>query len=158
MEEWEGLEEKYEELGQDIEKLKKQKLQEKWTPKQKEKYYFINGAGGVDCDLWDNEDADNYRRDYLKIFKTRIEAEEYLDYIKARKEASYEFSKEEWKDDDIEKYHINYDYPTKKFNIFNNYYCKEIGKIYFKTKEDAQKLINNYSKQIKKFEYGIEEE
>ena len=103
-----------------------------------------------------NDFADKTIIKYNKIFKTGEEAKEYADYLKAKKEYSYEFSKEEWENTNICKYYIYYDFDDKAFYIGSAKYCGRIG-TYFKTAEKAQEFIDKYKRQILKFEFGIEE-
>lgn len=104
-----------------------------------------------------NEEFDKKVIKYNKIFKTYEEAQEYADYLKARKEYSYEFSKEEWVDLDIYKYHIYCDFEIKALYIGSVNYFGVMGTIYFKTEEKAKEFLDRYEKQILKFEFGIEE-
>ena len=140
------------------EKYKKEKS-EKWIPKENETYYYVlMDCLKVDADKWDNDKIDNTIIKYNKIFKTEEEAQEYADYLEARKEYSYEFSKGEWEDYKIEKYLMYYNYQSKKFRILCCSNCRDINSIYFKSREKAQEFINDYKKYILKFEFGIEEE
>lgn len=140
------------------EKYKKEKS-EKWIPKENETYYYVlMDCLKVDADKWDNDKIDNTIIKYNKIFKTEEEAQEYADYLEARKEYSYEFSKEEWENTNIYKHYIYYDFDDKFFYIDSSEYCGRIGTTYFKTYEKAQEFLDRYEKQILKFEFGIEEE
>ena len=111
----------------------------------------------VDCDIWDNDRIDNSIIKYNRIFKTKEEAQEYADYLKARKEYSYEFSKEEWKSEEIEKYIIYYSYLSKEICITSYIHSQDMNSICFKTEEKAKEFVENYKKQILKFEFDIEE-
>lgn len=41
-------------------------------------YFYISSAGEVFDSVWDNDDIDHYRRDFLGIYRTREEAEAVL--------------------------------------------------------------------------------
>ena len=151
------------EFNEKIDKLKKEykkEKSEKWIPNIGEKYYYLLPNLAI-C-FTENEssinDFDENTIKYNKVFKTYEEAQEYADYLKTRKEYSYEFSKEEWEDYKIEKYLMYYNYQSKKFRILCCSNCRDVNAIYFKTRKKAQAFIDKYKKQILKFEFGIEEE
>ena len=150
------------EFNNKIDQLKEDYKKEKsgkWIPKEDETYYYVlMDCLKVDADKWDNDKIDNTIIKYNKIFKTEEEAQEYADYLKAKKDYSYEFTKEEWEDIGINKYYIYYDYSEEKLEVFHCNYCGRLNQIYFKTKEKAQEFIDKYKKQILKFEFNIKEE
>lgn len=148
------------EFNEKIEELKREykEKNEKWIPEVGDTYYFIDEELNVDWQSFDNDDTDEAIFKYNKIFKTKEEAQEYADYLKARKEYSYEFSKEEWEDDSIYMYYIYCDFDDKSLYVGSINFFGRVGGIYFKTKEKAQAFIDKYKKQILKFEFGIEEE
>ena len=155
------IEELRKEFNEKIDELKREykEKNEKWIPEEGEEYYFIDEELNVGWNWFDNDDTDEVIFKYNKVFKTEEEAEEYADYLKAKKEYSYEFSEEEWKNTNIiYKHYIYYDFNDKAFYIGSAEYCGRIGTIYFKTYEKAQAFIDKYKKQILKFEFGIEEE
>lgn len=149
------------EFNEKINKLEEECKKEKsgkWIPKFGKNYYYVDSALGCHYSKFVSTVFDNDILKYGKIFKTEEEAQEYADYLKARKEYSYEFSKEEWENKEIDKYCIYYDFKSKNFYVdYINYYGR-IGTIYFKTYEKAQEFLDRYEKQILKFEFGIEEE
>lgn len=155
----EKIEELRKEFNEKIEKLKEEYKKEKsrkWIPKHGEKYFYLIPNLKVFYSTNDaNEEFDKKVIKYNKIFKTYEEAQEYVDYLKARKEYSYEFSKEEWENGNIEKYFIYYDYNELKISCFCR--SRHLNQINFKSWEKAQKFIDKYKKQILKFEFGIEE-
>lgn len=154
------IEELRKEFNEKIDELKREykEKNEKWIPEEGEEYYFIDEELNVGWNWFDNDDTDEAIFKNNKIFKTEEEAQEYADYLKARKEYSYEFSKEEWEDEGIDKYSIYYDYELNDIDTEIWDTCRNIGQIFFKTEAQAQAFIDKYKKQILKFEFGIEEE
>ena len=154
------IEELRKEFNEKIDELKREykEKNEKWIPEEGEEYYFIDEELNVGWNWFDNDDTDEVIFKYNKVFKTEEEAQEYADYLKARKEYSYEFSKEEWENDGIDKYSIYYDYDYNNVMIGLCNTFRNLNQIYFKTEEKAQEFIDKYKKQILKFEFGIEEE
>lgn len=143
----------------EIDKLKQELNKDKeWKPKYDEEYYFYNkDYESVDYTLWSNEEIDNIRLKNKVIFKTEAEAQRYADYQKAKEEYSYDFSKEEWEDDDIPKSYIYYDYEDKRIATSICRYSKDIGNLYFKTIQQAQDFIDKYKDEILEFEFGVKE-
>lgn len=155
------IEELRKEFNEKIDELKKEYEKEKngkWIPRLGEDFYYLDSELNTFCTFFEDTDGDRKLLKYSKIFKTQKEAQEYADYLKARCEYSYEFSKEEWKDIEKDKCSIYYDYSEEKLKVFHCNYCGRLNQIYFKTKEKAQEFIDKYKKQMLKFEFGIEEE
>ena len=162
-----NIDEKIKDLREEFENKIKELQEEyeleksgKWIPDYGEKYYYLSSYFEVLEDTNFENIFSKGRIKYNKIFETRAEAQEYADYLKARKEYSYEFSKEKWENTNtnaIYKHYIYYDFNDKTFYIGSAEYCGRIGTTYFKTHEKAQEFLDKYKKQILKFEFGIEE-
>lgn len=147
-------EEEKSELEAELEELEKQEEQE-WKPKINEDYYFIDtDTIEIINNLWRNDRWDNGRLQHKIVFKTRKEAEEYLEYLKAKEKAINEFSKEEWENDNIEKYYIRYTYLREKFEITYYSSIRGINTMYFRTRESAQEFIDKYEKYLRR-ELGV---
>ena len=67
------------------------------------------------------------------------------------KEKSYEFSKEEWEDIGINKHFIFYNYINKELYIEEDTIGRDLDKVYFKTEEDAQYIIDNFKDELMEF-------
>lgn len=144
----------------EIDKLKQElnKDEEDWIPKRGDDYWYYDKDLERICEVpWCDDKHDNIRLKNKVIFKTEAEAQRYADYIKAKEEYSYEFSNEEWEDEDIPKDYIYYDYEDKKIEISICRYSKNIGNLYFKTADQAQEFIDKYKSEILEFEFGIKE-
>lgn len=155
------IEELRKEFNEKIDKLKEEYKGEKsskWIPEYGEEYHYLDGSLEVVCGTFFGKPYQNKVIKYNRIFKTAEQAHDYADYLKARKEYSYEFSKEEWEDEGIDKYSIYYDYDYNNVMIGLCNTFRNLNQIYFKTEEKAQEFIDKYKKQILKFEFGIEEE
>lgn len=142
------------ELEAELKELEKQENQD-WKPQMDEDYYYVDlDSMEVYCKTWKNNSIANTRLQHKVIFKTREEAEEYLEYLKAKEKVMNEFSNEEWEDKDIRKYCIHYDYEDEKFDISYNFNIRRINVLFFRTEELAQEFINKYEKFMKR-ELGI---
>lgn len=128
---------------------------QEWKPQDDEEYWYVNldMMITVQC-AWYNREIDNIRLQHKVIFKTKDEAEEYLEYLQAKEKAMNEFSKEEWEDGNILKYYIYYNYVENRFGSDFVYQWMSINEMYFRTIESAEEFINKYEKFMKR-ELGI---
>ena len=155
------IEELRKEFNEKVDELKREygiEKSEKWVPKENQFYFYVTSSMAIDDYNYRNDKIDESILKYNKIFKTEEEAQEYADYLKARKEYSYEFSKEEWEDEGIDKHSIDYSYEENDIEIETWTTYRNLNQIYFKTEAQAQAFIDKYKKQILKFEFEIEEE
>ena len=136
-----------------FEVIDKESKKEKWKPEYKNKYWIRDDGGEIGFDVWDNHEIDIWRYNNLPIFPTKEECERYWHFMDTVKEKSYEFSKEEWEDDDLRKYYICYDYKRKIFHPSFAWDSRVFGRIHFKTEEDAQYIIDNFKDEL--MEYWI---
>lgn len=141
----EELEQKVKELIEEIEQLKSQEkvVCSRFVPKEGEKYWMVNLWGYVVCFAYqEKDDANKYLLANSPVFRTQAEAKRYLEFKKELAKRRWLVTKEEWEDDNILKYYIE----MRKDEIgveFSNVYRK-VGTIYFKTREDAQYMIDNF--------------
>ena len=132
--------------------LKESKKEGKWKPKNGEKFWFRNVRG--ESESYTHEDffnSDKWLINNLPIFKTKEACEKYWHFMDTVKEKSYSFSKEEWEDDDLEKYYICYDYKRKIFHPSFAWDSQVFGRIHFKTEADAQYIIDNFKDELMEY-------
>lgn len=123
----------------------------KWKPALREEYWFRNVYGVIEwCKNGDQDNID-WQYNNIPIFPTKEECEKYWNFRDAVKEKSYEFSKEEWNNSDIPKYSIFYRCYVDEWDICLEWTCRTVGEIYFKTKEDAEYIIDNYKEELLKY-------
>lgn len=154
MDKIEELENKALALVQEIAELKKSLNAGEtieWRPNIDDVFYYPNARFEVETDTWDCSFFCSDLFMYNRIFKTEEECQKYCDYRKALIENSYKFSEVEWNDINVTKYSIDYNYEYCKFSVAYNQFITGIGKIYFKTKDDAQFMIDNYSDEMLKW-------
>lgn len=128
---------------EEIDKLLEELDNKRWKPKYSERYFTICADGQVELDRNTGTVYDEVAFSIGNYFKTEEEAEfevERLKVLEELKEFSYEFSDEDWKDNDIVKFSMYYDYDYSKISIRNNTAWK-YDSIYYKTEEDVQKAI-----------------
>lgn len=133
--------------------LKESKKEGKWKPAYDEVYFYRSDNGITTKRYCCDNQFDEWRFKNLLIFKTEEECDRYWHFMDTVKEKSYEFSKEEWDNVTLEKYHIvcDYGYSVKKIIIQMNYQYKVLGTIYFKTEEDAQYIIDNFKDELMEY-------
>ena len=129
--------------------LKESKKESKWKPTVGEKYWFKNDIGKISHSTYMCS-VDECRANSVPLFKTQEQCERYWHFMDTVKEKSYEFSKEEWEDDEIGKLVIYYDYTRKEFGV-TCVFCKYLGEIYFKDKESAQYIIDNFKEELMEY-------
>lgn len=147
----EELENKMLEIAQEIAELKKGQNAGEWKPQLGEDYWFINDAGEKIRAKWTDHNIDHWRIKNIQLFATIEECRKYVDYRKALNGQSYKFSEAEWNDGLSDKYYIEYNHIEGKFRVDSNQFRNDVGKIYFKTREDAHFMIDNYSEEMLKW-------
>lgn len=135
-----------------------------WTPKEKEKYFYIEDCMGVSDDRNVQAPIDYCRFNIGNFFKTKIEAEHILEKLKVIHELqkfAYENNEGEidWKNFNQCKYYLVYD--TKDEDLYVDYtaYCKrEPFNIYFTSSKIAKKAIEAVGEdRIKKYYFNVED-
>lgn len=147
--------ERIEKLEKELNELKEAEIEDDEFPRVGEQYWFVDSMGDAFCDAWYNNMVDNYRKDFLRIFKTKKECERYLEIQKAFKEESKKFESN-WKDSNQTKYCLYYDYDENSLKI-SGWSTRRQAILYFESREVLEELISRFGKEdIKKYYFGIE--
>lgn len=128
--------------------LKESKKEGKWKPTYGDEYWLRDDWGNFRTCEYCAGDCMDWRLNNVPLFPTKEECERYWHFMDTVKEKSYEFSKEEWEDVDIDKYFIYYRYKYNDFDIDEDCATRDLGKFYFKTREDAQYIIDNFKDEL----------
>ena len=105
---------------------KRQDHPHRWKPGQNDGYWTIRSGIGAYNLHWYNDDQDKVLFSQRNVFKTKSEAEEYLRYlnIKARimdiAESLGQPAKDDWKNRNITKYGIGYNWEEDEFILVSN--------------------------------------
>lgn len=135
--------------------LKEYKPQGRFIPKLGERYYFMTNKGEIDFYDNDNYDIDDYIINHNIVFKTIEDGKDYRWFLEQLDKYKTDFSKEEWKDKDIEKYYIFYDYSKRKVKIEYHLFWRLQGTVHF-TKENIEKFIDTVGEdRIKKYMFNV---
>ena len=150
-------EERIAKLEKELKELKETKIEDDEFPRLGDQYWFVSMDGYVVYACWGDNSFDNYRKDFLRIFKTKKECERYLEIQKAFKEESKKFEPN-WKDDNQNKYCLYYDYEKNSVKIGWNTCCRQ-PVLYFESKKVLEELIERFGEDdVKKYYCGIEEQ
>lgn len=149
--ETEKLQETIDELKERVERLEKEntKLKGKtsWEPRQGEDYYIIYGGEIRQC-VNIAQTASDLAVAIGNCFKTRDEAKEFLEWLKARKTLLDDTNgfKPDWEDDEQLKFCVccysNYILGVDKWGTAN-----QGQNIWFETEEDARESIREHAKE-----------
>lgn len=136
MQNLEELKKKYEELGEEIEKLEKQKSNKRWRATNDIRYFILDSWGRIISVTDVLGPSDEFRYKTRNYFKTHEEAQRYLDNINTYYELmdlAEELNNGEkvnWNDMIQSKYYIYYNFNTDKLQQTSMSYIKNVGQIY----------------------------
>lgn len=149
-------EERIAKIEKELDELKEVEIVDDEFPRLGEQYWFVDSVGNVFGDCWYDSMADNYRKDFLRIFKTKEECFRYLEIQEAFKEESKNFEPN-WKDGSQDKYYFYYDHAENSVEISLNTWCGQ-AVLYFESRKVLEELIARFGEEdIKKYYFGIEE-
>ena len=135
-----------------------------WTPKEKEKYFYIEDCMGVSDDRNVQAPIDYCRFNIGNFFKTKIEAEHILEKLKVIHELqkfAYENNEGEidWKNFNQCKYYLVYDTKDEDLYVDYSIQCEsEPFNIYFTSSKIAKRAIEAVGEdRIKKYYFNVED-
>lgn len=144
------LQESIDELKRRIAKLEKENAELKgkttaFEPVRHETYYRLNGAYVRAASNYDQDETD----DDISVgncFRTRDEAEQLLEWLKARKTLLDDAKgfEPDWFNNEQYKYYLSYDTEEHRFEID---FCRYVVcgyDIYFETEEEAKKSLKEH--------------
>lgn len=143
-------------LEKELKELKEVEIEDDEFPRYNENYWFVNSNGDIDGTQWCNTEIDNYRKDFLRIFRSGEECERYLEIQKAFKEESKKFEPN-WKDANQSKYYLFYNRIDNRIKV-GSVSTIQIKSLFFESREVLEELIARFGEEdIKKYYFGIEE-
>ncbi len=135
-----------------------------WTPKEKEKYFYIEDCMGVSDDRNVQAPIDYCRFNIGNYFKTKEDAEHILEKLKVIHELqkfAYENNEGEidWKNFNQRKYKIFYDAEDGDLYVDYSIQCEsEPFSIYFTSFKIAKRAIEEIGEdRIKKYYFNVED-
>ena len=143
------IEQKLNECQKALAELKESKKEGKWKPSQDEVYFYRGDNGITTKRYYADNQYDEWRYNNIPLFKTEKECERYCHFMDTVKEKSYEFSEEEWTKFNCAKWYIRK--IDKRICVDCLFSENCYGAIYFKTKEDAQYIIDNFKEELMEY-------
>lgn len=129
---------------------------EKFIPTVGEEYWFIDESGYHNYYIYNNDQIDRWIINHHLVFRTREKADEYKHYLELLDKYKYNFSDEEWKNENIKKWHLYCHVGSGELKEYFGLILKSPNCVYFRTQEDAEDFIEEAGKDnIKKFMFDI---
>lgn len=149
-------EERIAKLEKELKELKEAEITNDEFPKHGQAYWFVHTDGYVVYAHWGDNTIDNYRKDFLRIFRTEEECNRYLEIQEAFMDKSKEF-KPDWKNGNLDKYCLYYDHYIQSVKI-NKWNIHQYSHQFFESREILEELISRFGEEdVKKYYFGIEE-
>ena len=124
----------------------------KFVPKEGELYWFIDLYGYVCSEF----EYDEWFIKHETVFRTREEVQQYKRYLDVLDKYKYEFSKEEWENENIEKWHLCCHTESGELSWYCAFTTKSPNCVYFKTQEDAEAFVEEAGEEnVKKFMFDV---
>lgn len=143
-------------LEKELDELKKMEIEDDEFPRYNDNYWYVNSNGNIDGTQWRNDEEDNYRKTFLRIFRSGEECKRYLEIQKAFKDESEKFEPN-WEDCTQDKYYLFYDRNNDSIKI-SCLLTIQIKSLFFKSRGILEELIARFGKEdIKKYYFGIED-
>lgn len=119
-------------------------------------YYCVDNNGKVcernekDCiaDRW------RYKIANYSTVKSKMEFKALRDNLLSRMQRWADIHNEEkidWNNSEQRKYLIYYDYDDNKFYVTYNYYVRDLGQVYFTSKEIANQCLEEFKEELLEF-------
>lgn len=129
-----------------------EKKKGKFVPKEGELYWFIDSYGDVCSEF----ECDEWFINHHPVFRTEEEAEEYKRYLEVLDKYKHEFTDEEWKNRDINKWYMHYFASSDELSKSYAYKFNLPNCTYFKTQEDVESFIEEAGEEnVKKFMFDV---
>lgn len=129
----------------------------KWKPKNGDKYYFIDSMNLCNYYTYANDEVDNALAIIGNCFKSEEVAKHMIEKLKIIAKLR-EFVTVDFNDNPTKiKFVIYYNNISKEIEINTHEYIRELPfNLYFATKEDCQKAINEIGKEnLKKYYFDV---
>lgn len=157
------IEEKINKLQAELDELKseaaKKEVSYNWTPKDNECYFFVDSESGADRSRWEYDSIDKFRLSMGNCFKTKEEAEQYLEYLTVLQELRV-FAREKNKgvkpfSNRESWYYLELDTDEGKIQVDYTDYLSS-GGFFFNNEIDAKEAITHFGDRLKiLFEYNL---
>lgn len=119
-------------------------------------YYYVTSSGKVLKEIEKNISLDNTRHkiaNYSTV-KSKMEFKALRDNLLSRMQRWADIHNEDkidWNDSEQRKYLIYYDYDDNKFYFTYVYYIRDLGQVYFTSKEIANQCLEEFKEELLEF-------
>lgn len=119
-------------------------------------YYYVTSHGKVLKEIEKNISLDNTRHkiaNYSTV-KSKMEFKALRDNLLSRMQRWSDIHNEkkiDWNNSEQRKYVIYYDYDDNELCITNNYYVRDLGQVYFTSKEIAEQCLEEFKEELLEF-------
>lgn len=141
--------------------LEKPKPKSVYDLKSGDRYFFLTASGIIQGAFWHDDISDHNRLSIGNISLTEEAAEfarERLEVIAELKRYAKEFSYEEWRSANTQKYYLCYNWTNDEVNTDYNYFSSYGNQLLFESGEKAQEAIDAVGEErIKKYYFGVKE-
>ena len=126
-------------------------------------YYCVENNGDI-CERKEKDctsDRWRYKIANYSVVKSKMEFKALRDNLLSRMQRWADIHNEEkidWNNSEQRKYLIYYDYDDNKFYVTYNYYVRDLGQVYFTSKEIANQCLEEFKEELLEFcKFGMEE-
>lgn len=145
-----------------VDLLEKPKPKSVWDLEGGDKYYYIDEYGDISDSRIGNDSFEGAKFSIGNVFLTEEDAEfarERLKVIAELKKYAKEFSYEEWRSANTQKYYLYYNWTNDEVNTDYNYLLSYGNQLLlFESGEKAQEAIDAVGEErIKKYCFGVKE-
>ena len=135
------------------------KEDEKFIPKNDERYYVVDSLGNTDFHMWRDDKYDHHALLMSNVYRTKEEAEQAVDFqtrkAKLIKEIEDSSDVIDWSDEDQGKYRIFLDGSYNSLAVSGNAHAQTQGTNYTTNKQFLEILIAKRSDEVKELLFGI---
>ena len=126
-------------------------------------YYCVQNNGKI-CEIHEKDyisDRWRYKIANYSTVKSKMEFKALRDNLLSRMQRWADIHNEEkidWNNSEQRKHLIYYDYDDNKFYVTYNYYVRDLGQVYFTSKEIANQCLEEFKEELLEFcKFGMEE-
>lgn len=126
-----------------------------WKPEYGEWYYSVSDFGNVCHTKWENDHIDNKVFNLSRMFKSKVEAEKHLRWLKAKRIIELEIARlnegwtPNWDNSDERKWVVAFDFDCKELDTLSYYIFKTLpNSMYLKSYDLAEQLIETHKEEL----------
>lgn len=126
----------------------------RFIPREGEDFWWFSEFGYIGSQTMNSKPNRQWLIQHHLVFRTEKECEDYKWFLEQLDKYSHEFSKDEWEDEDVYKWHFYYNYFYKEIGYIGNHISQHNN--YYFTKEsivEFRKTVGD--ERIKKYMFDV---